>query len=446
MAVQSVYEVTQIIKHLMTSTASLQDLTVRGEISNFSRPASGHIYFTLKDDKARLRIVMFAGKARFLRFRPADGMSVIVHGALDVFERSGDYQLYADEVQPDGLGTLYLAFEQLKERLLQEGLFDPQKKRSLPLFPKTIALVTSATGAAVRDMIITLRRRYPLALVRVIPVAVQGDEAPKQIAQGIEWVCQYALADVMIVGRGGGSFEELFSFNTEVVARAISAATIPVVSAVGHETDTTIADFVADVRAATPTAAAELVSPDIEQLALHLDHLQTRLLDTMRKLMESRRVRLERVASSRTLADPMRFVSMLQERMDRLEKHLQELLRLHVNKEQRMLSSLELRLAHASPLRKVDVAQVRLDSLDDRLRRSIQSMLTQGNVSLTGAIERLELLSPLSVMKRGYAIIYDQANKVLASTASVQPGDTVRVDVLDGWLDCQVWGVYERDG
>ncbi len=445
LAVYSVIEVTQIIKQMITSTAPLQDLTIRGEISNFSKPASGHLYFTLKDEKARLRIVMFAGKARFLRFRPADGMSVVVHGALDVFERSGDYQLYADDLQPDGLGALYLAFEQVKERLLAEGLFDAQKKKALPAFPKAVALITSATGAAVRDMIITLRRRYPLAHVYVVPVAVQGDDASKQIARGIQVADKFQLADVMIVGRGGGSFEELFSFNTEIVARAISAATIPVVSAVGHETDTTIADFVADIRAATPTAAAELVSPDVAQLLQHIERLQMRLQDAITHQIASLRTHVDTLAQTRFMTDPMRYVSVRQERIDRLEKHIQELLKNEVAKRQKTLTSLELRFAHVSPTRRLDVAHVRLESLQDRLQFALKGTMQKRTTALVTTIERLELLSPLSVMKRGYAVIYDQSKRVLKSAATVQPGDIIRVDMADSWLDCQVWGVYDRD-
>ncbi len=445
MTVYSVIEVTQIIKQMITSTAPLQDLTIRGEISNFSKPASGHMYFTLKDEKARLRIVMFAGKARFLRFRPTDGMSVIVHGALDVFERSGDYQLYADDLQPDGLGALFLSFEQVKERLLAEGLFDAQKKKSLPSFPKAVALVTSATGAAVRDMIITLRRRYPLANVYVIPVAVQGDDAPNQIAQGIHVADKYQLADVMIVGRGGGSFEELFSFNTEIVARAIAAAKMPVVSAVGHETDTTISDFVADIRAATPTAAAELVSPDAAQLLQHVERLQMRSQDAITQRIVTLHTHVDTLAKTRFLTDPMRFVSVRQEGIDRLEKHLQELLRNEIAKRQKRLTSLELRFAHVTPTRRLDVAHVRLQSLHDRLQLALKGNMQNSTTRLGATIERLELLSPLSVMKRGYAVVYDQSKRVLASAITVQPGDTIRVDMSDGWLDCQVWGVYDRD-
>ncbi len=444
--VRSVYEATLLLKQLVQEAPDLAHLTVRGEVSNISRPASGHLYFTLKDERARLRVVMFAGKARFLRFAPRDGMSVIVQGAIDIFERSGDYQLYAEAVQPDGLGALYLAYEQLKERLQTEGLFDHSRKRSLPLYPERIALVTSATGAAVRDMITTLARRYPLAQVLVVPVAVQGEDAPRQIAEGISMVSGRGLADVMIVGRGGGSFEELFAFNTEVVARAIAAAPIPVVSAVGHETDTTIADFVADVRAATPTAAAELATTDVRDIDVRLTNAEHRLSTAVANILSQGAERVARLSQSRVLSEPERMVFSLHERLDALERDLRVHLRARVDGSVRVVSGLELRLARQSPTARLGAQRARLDSLSTRQEHALRRFLDGRETRLAQATTSLELLSPLAVMKRGYAVVVASATRrAITGVNEVQPGDAVHVQLTGGWLDCQVWGVHGDD-
>ncbi|MHB1629222.1 MAG: exodeoxyribonuclease VII large subunit [Bacilli bacterium] len=444
--VRSVYEATLLLKQLVQDSPELARLTVRGEVSNISRPASGHLYFTLKDERARLRVVMFAGKARFLRFAPRDGMSVIVQGAIDIFERSGDYQLYADAVQPDGLGALYLAYEQLKERLQAEGLFEHGRKRALPPYPGRIALVTSGTGAAVRDMITTLARRYPLARVLVVPVAVQGEEAPRQIAEGIALVSKWRLADVMIVGRGGGSFEELFAFNTEAVARAIADSAVPVVSAVGHETDTTIADFVADVRAATPTAAAELATADARDIEVRLANAEHRLQSAVAKTLIQCADRVERLSQSRVLAEPGRTIFSLHEQVDALERGLGAGLRTRVDGRVRAVSGLELRLARQSPAARLGAQQARVDALASRQSHALRRVFDGRETRLARAATSLELLSPLAVMKRGYAVVMASATRrAVTGVNGVQPGDAVYVQLRDGWLDCQVWGVHDDD-
>lgn len=441
--VRSVFEVTQLVKRLLEGAEELAGVTVRGEISNFNRPASGHLYFTLKDDKARLRVVMFAGKARFLRFSPEDGMRVVVSGSISVFERTGDYQLYAETVQPDGIGALFLAYRQLQERLAKEGLFDEGRKRPLPAFPARIALVTSGTGAAVQDMIITLRRRYPAARVLVVPVAVQGEEAPRQIAEAVSRVSLHRLADVMIVGRGGGSFEELFAFNTEQVARAIFSSDIPVVSAVGHETDVTIADFVADVRAATPTAAAELVSQHAVLLPERLETYERRMLagavNCLRRLSE----RVERAASSRTLAEPGRAIALYGQRIDEWERTLRSSLAVRLERRLRALSGLQIRLARQAPAERLRSVGIHLEALADRQARAVRRVLEAAAGRLEHDGVRLSLLDPLSIMRRGFAVVYRQpVGQVVTLVDAVQPGDSVHVRLSDGWLDCQVWGVH----
>ncbi len=441
----TVSALTAQIKNAIQGNADFQGIAVQGEISNYSQPASGHLYFTLKDDRARLRVVMFAGKARFLRFQMKDGMRVIVQGSLDVFERSGDYQLYAESVQPDGIGALYLAFEQLKEKLEAEGLFRADRKRNLPLFPMRIALVTSATGAAVRDMITTLKRRYPLGHLLVVPVAVQGEDAPRQIAEGIRLVSDGKLADVMIVGRGGGSFEELFAFNTEVVARAIAESSVPVISAVGHETDTSISDFVADVRAATPTAAAELVAPHLPDVLSHVDHLTKRMQGSLDALITMKRERLNRLQENRYFKDPTIKISQLAEEVDALEKQLGDLLYRKIQNDLRFFNQLELRLAKIPLDKRIAVNAAKTASLQNQLEKSMSNYLLLKEKSWERLVDKLSLLNPLAVMKRGYAVVFERDARTLVSSINqIQPGDTVSVEISDGWLDCQVWGVHEH--
>ncbi len=444
--VLTVSEITAKIKWAIQFDAELQNTSVQGEISNLSRPSSGHLYFTLKDERARLRVVMFASKARFLRFQMKDGMRVIVRGSLDVFERSGDYQLYADAVQPDGIGALYMAFEQLKAKLEQEGWFRAERKRALPTYPGRVALVTSATGAAVRDMITTLRRRYPLCAIVVVPVAVQGEEAPTQIAAGIRLVHERKLADVMIVGRGGGSFEELFAYNTEVVARAIIASEVPVISAVGHETDTSIADFVADVRAATPTAAAELVAPSRSELVIRVDHLRARMQAAQSRRLAASAERLQRLLEKRVLTDPMQRLSQFSEQVDRLEKQLKTLLHTHVQQGLRGLNHLELRLARVPLAKRVAQAEARVFARRADLERLLAKTFAANEDRLGRLLDKLTLLNPLAVMRRGYAVVYERDRRALVTTVDqVQLSDALRVELIDGWLECQVRGVHESD-
>jgi len=443
--VRSVSEVTQLLRQHIQSNSQFAQLSVVGEVSNLSRPSSGHLYFTLKDERARLRAVMFAGKARLLRFQIRDGMRVVVSGGLDLFERSGDYQIYVDAIQPDGVGALYLAYEQLRERLAQEGLFDAQRKRPIPPYPARIALVTSATGAAVRDMVTTLARRYPLGRVLIFPVAVQGDDAPRQIAEAITRVSENLFADVMIVGRGGGSFEELYAFSTEVVARAVAASKVPVISGVGHETDLTIADFVADLRAATPTAAAELASPDLREVASWLMHSRAALLASCQRRLVQAAQRLTELRQRRALADPMRFVGTRHEWIDRFERQLRAGLAERVHTMGRRISELQIRLFSHNPSARVQLFTIRIEEFDGRLRRATLNDLRQRAASLDHLADQLDLLSPMAVLRRGYAVVtVASGERVLSSVSKLKPGASVRVGLSDGWLDCQVWGVHPK--
>ena len=303
---QHVYQVSEVnllIKGVLDSVPQLGNIYVRGEISNYKLYPSGHHYFTLKDPEGAIRCVMFRGQALRLRFRPENGMKVIALGRISVYPRDGAYQLYCDALSPDGVGDLHLAFEQLKDKLWREGLFDEGHKKPLPRYPETIAVITSPAGAAVHDMIRILRRRWPAAKVKLLPVRVQGTEAPAEIVGAIRYACRHHVADLIITGRGGGSIEDLWAFNDERVARAIYDADIPIISAVGHEPDVTIADFVADARAATPSHAAEMAAPDQAELLQRLGSLQSRLAQAEGRRLSLLRERLDALAAKRVLRD-----------------------------------------------------------------------------------------------------------------------------------------------
>ena len=322
---QHVYQVSEVnllIKGVLDSVPQLGNIYVRGEISNYKLYPSGHHYFTLKDPEGAIRCVMFRGQALRLRFRPENGMKVIALGRISVYPRDGAYQLYCDALSPDGVGDLHLAFEQLKDKLWREGLFDEGHKKPLPRYPETIAVITSPAGAAVHDMIRILRRRWPAAKVKLLPVRVQGTEAPAEIVGAIRYACRHHVADLIITGRGGGSIEDLWAFNDERVARAIYDADIPIISAVGHEPDVTIADFVADARAATPSHAAEMAAPDQAELLQRLGSLQSRLAQAEGRRLSLLRERLEALAAKRVLRDPMVPIQDKALRLDRAQRDL----------------------------------------------------------------------------------------------------------------------------
>lgn len=391
----SVTALNQYVKQLLDRDRVLANVLVRSEISNYKVYPSGHHYFSLKDAESSIRCVMFRREAMSLRFRPENGMKVVVSGRVSVFPRDGAYQLYCSKMAPDGIGELAFAFEQLKNRLHQEGLFDPAHKKPIPAYPKTIALVTSPVGAAVRDMVRILGARYPLARVLVVPVRVQGEEAPEEIAQGLDLVNAGQMADLIITGRGGGSMEDLWAFNDERVARAIYRSQIPVISAVGHEPDVTIADFVADLRASTPSNGAELAVPDQEDLRDTLDHLDARLQNSMDRRLQARRDALQRLGSSPFLQSPLRVIQ---------EKRL-----LLDYQQQRLVHNMELRVG--------------------------ESRQRMGRLAAS-----LDALSPFKVLSRGYSITQTDDGTVVSNIDQVKVGDTLRIRVSDGAITCTAEG------
>lgn len=367
---------------------------VTGEISNYKNHVpSGHWYFTLKDDNAALRAVMFKTQTLKAGFKPKNGMKVIVGGSIRLYQKDGSVQIYAEEIYPSGLGALYLALEQLKENLAKEGLFSPEKKRPIPRYPARVAVVTSPTGAALKDILNVAQRRNPCVSLIVIPSAVQGESAPKEIAQGIARANNYGNIDLIIVGRGGGSIEELWAFNTEEVARAIASSNIPVVSAVGHEIDYTIADLAADMRAPTPSAAAELVIPILSDLKTGARYLEDKLQSRFTGILERKRRELERLRTNPVLSRPGW----------RLEQSRQE-----------------------------------LDTVSGRLHEAIAGFLADRSGILKLACAKLDLLSPLQTLGRGYSLAYDPQGKVIKSVEQVAEGDRLQLKVRDGTICCQV--------
>ena len=391
--IYTVSQVNQYIKTLLDRDRELTALYVRGEISNYKAYPSGHHYFSLKDGEGAIRCVMFKREAMSLRFRPENGMKVIAFGRVAVFPRDGQYQLYCISLTPEGVGDLYLAFEQLKQKLYGEGLFDPAHKKPIPKFPKRIALITSSAGAAVRDMLRILGARWPMAEVFLLPVRVQGAEAPGEICAAIAWANRHQVADLIITGRGGGSMEDLWAFNDENVARTIYHSAIPVISAVGHEPDVTIADFVADLRAATPSNAAELSVPDQNEVAVWLRQMEGRLAQAMGRKLESARKDLDRAARCRALQDPMNYVD-----------------------DKRMV----------------------LDYQREKLAAGLNAALNRERQRFGQLASKLDALSPLKVLGRGYAIPRKADGGVVRSVADVAPGDPLKLRVADGEISCQV--------
>ncbi|MBQ8339356.1 MAG: exodeoxyribonuclease VII large subunit [Clostridia bacterium] len=400
-ALLTVTELNEYLKMLMDGNPLLANLYVKGEISNFTNHyKTGHFYFSLKDESGAVRGVMFRSYAQRLSFLPENGMKVIVHGRVSVFPRDGQYQIYVDDMQPDGVGALWIAYEQLRRKLESEGLFDPTRKRPLPPYPETVGVITSPTGAAVRDVMHILGRRYPLARVVLYPALVQGAGAAPSLVTGVRYFNEQRPVDVIILGRGGGSTEDLWAFNDETLARTVAASRIPVISAVGHETDVTICDFVADLRAPTPSAAAELAVPDQLELKATLNAIEVRLAAMMRHRLEAERKRLAALREARVLRMPQAYLE-----------------------DQRM----------------------QLSYMTERLQRA-QSGIATGKRSVLGALAaKLEALNPLGVLARGYTAVLDDAGGAITKSALLSPGQHVEIRFCDGSVDALIVGKKESE-
>ena len=397
--VLSISQLNEYIRGKLDSDALLNGVAVRGEISNYKVYPSGHHYFTLKDESSSLKCVMFKGSAMRLRFRPDNGVKVIAMGKISVYPRDGVYQLYCTAMAMDGIGDLYAAFEQLKAKLAAQGLFDPAHKKPLPKFPGTIGIITSSAGAAIHDMLRILRKRYPLTQVRLLPVRVQGVEAPGEIAAAIRYANYHQLADVLIVGRGGGSIEDLWAFNDERVAYAIYESQIPVISAVGHEPDVTISDFVADLRAATPSNAAELVVQDRQSLEQNLDAMSGAMANALGRQLKAARQHLDVLSKSAALQSPQGY---LQQR------------------------------------------QKSLDALQNRLVAAQNQCIGRSNQRYIALTAKLDAMSPLKVLTRGYAMAQASDGSVVRSVSQVKSGDQIGISFSDGKITAEVIDVKEN--
>ena len=442
--VLTVSELTRQIQERLE--AAFGGLWVEGEISNLRVPGSGHLYFTLKDEAAQIRAILFRNRLRRLRFEPRDGLHVLAFGGLEVYGPKGDYQLVCEILEPKGLGALQLAFEQLKARLAAEGLFDPARKRPVPLLPRRIGLITSPTGAAVRDFLQIVRRRFANVHVLIYPVRVQGAEAAGEIVQGIQELNRLGGLDVLVLARGGGSLEDLWAFNEEAVARAIAASKLPVVSAVGHETDVTISDFVADVRAPTPSGAAELVVQEKAALLARLADLAARLRRALDQRVRRLGERLDELARRRVLTDPGRPLREAERRLDELAARLRRGFALgHRSARQRYLRANNA-LRPGVPLANMAHGAKVLDQLHRRLGRAASGSL-EGRRGAIGALAaRLEGLSPLAVLARGYSLCTLPSGELVVRARQVGPGERVRVRLSEGELGCRVEEVREPDG
>jgi len=436
--IYSVYDITSEIKR---SLDGLGIVWIQGEISNFKRHTSGHLYFSLKDARAQIKAACFRNVNMYLKFRPEDGMEVLARGRLSVYEPRGDYQIIVEYMEPVGLGSLQLAFDQLKEKLRKEGLFDEAHKIPLPLLPRKVGIVTSPTGAAIRDMLRILKRRNASLDVLLFPVKVQGQGAAEEIAAGIRHLNGRSDIDVIIIGRGGGSIEDLWAFNEEVVARAIYQSELPLISAIGHEVDFTIADFVADLRAPTPSAAAEMVSGAREDLRMSVTSLKGRLCQAIRRGLELRRLHLERLAHNRAFTVAPNKIRDLQQRFDentlRLTQAMQRFLYEAGHREQML----------ASRLRTLDLRSF-IRRRRDMLARSYQALATATRVRLQRerarfelAVGKIDALSPLAILKRGFALCRDAKGAIVKSAADVALGDSVRVTLASGELNCRIEGI-----
>ena len=397
----SVSDLNNRIKGLFELDPMLQNICVKGELSNYKVYPSGHHYFTMKDAESSIRCVMFKGSAMKLRFRPESGMGVMAIGRVSVYPRDGAYQLYVSELRMEGMGDLYAAFEQLKAKLAAEGLFDQEHKKPIPRFPKTIAVITSGAGAAVRDIIRVSGKRWPMAKIIVMPVRVQGVEAPPEICGALAYANRHRVAELIITGRGGGSIEDLWAFNDERVARAIYASEIPVISAVGHEPDVTIADFVADLRAATPSNGAELAVPDQDEMRQMLDSLDIRARQALGKKLEYYRRRLDDLASRKVLQSPTGYI---------------------------------------------DMKRMETDLLKNRLLAAQEKRLAGARHEFVRCASTLDALSPLKVLGRGYALASDEQGRVLKNTDEIEIGHRIDLTLAGGSLKCRVEEKCERSG
>lgn len=440
----TVTALTKYIKRKFDTDSNLRNIWLKGEISNFKHHSRGHMYLTIKDEQSRIQAVMFAGNNRRLKFTPENGMNVLIKGEISVFEAHGQYQLYIQQMEPDGIGSLYLAFEQLKEKLQKQGYFDQKLKKQIPKYPTHIGVITSPTGAAVRDIITTIKRRFPITKTTVLPVLVQGPNAAKSITRAIEFANEKAIFDVLIVGRGGGSIEELWSFNEEIVAKAIFQSKIPIISGVGHETDFTISDFIADLRAPTPTGAAELAVPSLVELKDKVLGLKQSMTKTMTTMTTNARRHLTRLQQSYAFRYPEQLIKQKEQELDKLVERLDKSFNQYIEQKREIVWNMEKRLTAQHPYDQMKRMEKEVNRLTKQANYYMKQIVNQKSKKFANTIEKLTLLNPLETMKRGYAIPYNKSGRIIKSRHEVNIQDDITVQLADGALGCKVQEVKEE--
>lgn len=440
----TVTALTQYLKAKFERDPYLDRVYLTGEISNFRLRPNAHQYFSLKDNKAKISAIMFKSAFEKIKFTPEEGMKVLVVGRISLYEATGNYQIYVERMEPDGLGALYQAYEQLKAKLLAEGLFDAPKQL-LPRFPKRIAVITSPSGAVIRDIITTTQRRYPIAQLVLFPAVVQGDGAADILVDRLNQVNQQGDFDTIIIGRGGGSIEDLWPFNEERVARAIVASQIPVISSVGHETDTTIADLVADVRAATPTAAAELATPVLTDEVLKLQQQRLRLYQAFSKTLALNKKQLVHLQNSYVLKQPQRLYDGYLQNVDQLHRRLLLAQQQRLQTSQQNVQLLQQRLQSQSPSGAIQQAQRMLTDTDHRLKRAIESLVQNRRQQAGQAVAALDLVSPLKILGRGFAYVTDDNQNVMKKTTDFTIDQSIELHVQDGLVNARVTATHKGD-
>ncbi len=429
----TVSELNWYVKQKFDRDPYLRQIFLQGELSNFRFRRGGHQYFSLKDDKSKINVVMFRGDFDKVKFEPEEGMKVYVTGRLSTYEAQGSYQFYAKSMEPAGLGALYERFRQLQEKLAKEGLFAQEHKRPLPLFPDKIAVVTSASGAVIHDIMVTANRRFPHAEIDLFPAQVQGESAAGSLVSAMQQIQARADEyDVLIIGRGGGSLEDLWPFNEEEVVRQVYAMKMPVISSVGHETDTTLCDLAADCRAATPTAAAEMATPDLTQVVAEISQLQTRLLTDIRAIIQVRAQALAQLENSFIMKEPQRLYEQKMQQVDQLSQQLSRMMEVIVKDQGQRLSLLTQRLQHQAPDRRIKQLKQESSYLAKSLEMGIKRILEQKQAACRQAVQQLDDYSPLKTLARGYSYTTDASGTVVKSVQQLSPGDQVRLHLKDG--------------
>ena len=437
----SVTALTKYIKYKFEQDPYLERVYLTGELSNFRARPNAHQYFSLKDTNAKISAIMFKGAYSKLKFEPKEGMKVLVVGRITLYEATGQYQIYIEHMEPDGVGALYQAFEEMKEKLSKEGLFNAPKK-TLVTFPKRIAVITSPSGAVIRDIMTTVKRRYPLVELVIYPTLVQGNKAAAEIAKNIHRADEQGDFDTIIVARGGGSIEDLWPFNEEIVARAIFASQTPIISSVGHETDVTIADYVADVRAATPTAAAELSVPNLADELLKIKEKEHRLLKAFNTFLRHKKDKLHKSQDSYIFRQPQRLYESLELKLDALKQRFNQQMSATIQQQNQQLLEMNQRLMLVNPTQKVEQSQQQLHFLQEKLYRSMTLKLEKSKMELTKGMQSLDMLSPLNIMKRGYGYVTDETT-VIHSVEQLTPHQDIIINFADGKARAEVKSIEQ---